>query len=147
MAWVHRNLPGLKLQYREMMKQFSETQAQREFSLIDQQRDQVDQTALERIIDQRLQATLAAAEGVTVSEEEIDARPLVEATIPEARHAWVLQVDPEGEQRFYTLLKERLPGATLVSIAHRPAVALYHDRALRMRDGALVAGTTQPQGA
>jgi hypothetical protein len=27
MAWVHRNLPGLKLQYREMMKQFSETQA------------------------------------------------------------------------------------------------------------------------
>jgi hypothetical protein len=28
MAWVHRNLPGLKLQYREMMKQFSETQAQ-----------------------------------------------------------------------------------------------------------------------
>jgi hypothetical protein len=28
MAWVHRNLPGLKLQYREMMKQFSETQAE-----------------------------------------------------------------------------------------------------------------------
>jgi hypothetical protein len=27
LAWVHRNLPGLKLQYREMMKQFSETQA------------------------------------------------------------------------------------------------------------------------
>ncbi len=28
MAWVHRNLPGLKLQYREMMKKFSETQAE-----------------------------------------------------------------------------------------------------------------------
>ena len=56
-------------------------------------------------------------------------------------------LDPEGEQRFYTLLKERLPGATLVSIAHRPAVALYHDRALRVRDGALVAGTTQPQAS
>jgi len=28
LAWVHRNLPGLKLQYREMMKQFSENQAE-----------------------------------------------------------------------------------------------------------------------
>jgi hypothetical protein len=28
LAWVHRNLPRLKLQYREMMKQFSETQAE-----------------------------------------------------------------------------------------------------------------------
>jgi len=46
-------------------------------------------------------------------------------------------LDPEAEARFYTLLKERLPGTTLVSIAHRPAVAAYHDRALRLRDGRL----------
>ena len=39
-------------------------------------------------------------------------------------------LDPEGEARFYTLLKERLPGTTLVSIAHRPAVAQFHDRRL-----------------
>lgn len=46
-------------------------------------------------------------------------------------------LDPEAEARFYTLLKERLPGTTLVSIAHRPAVAQYHARALRLREGRL----------
>ncbi|MBL6455102.1 ABC transporter ATP-binding protein/permease [Belnapia sp. T6] len=48
-------------------------------------------------------------------------------------------LDPEAEARFYELLKERLPATTLVSIAHRPAVAQYHQRALRVRDGHLVA--------
>ncbi|SDB45783.1 ABC transporter ATP-binding protein/permease [Belnapia rosea] len=47
-------------------------------------------------------------------------------------------LDPEAEARFYELLKERLPGTTLVSIAHRPAVAQYHQRALRVREGHLV---------
>ncbi|MBL6077340.1 ABC transporter ATP-binding protein/permease [Belnapia sp. T18] len=47
-------------------------------------------------------------------------------------------LDPEAESRFYKLLKERLPGTSLVSIAHRPAVAQYHHRALRVRDGHLV---------
>ena len=49
-------------------------------------------------------------------------------------------LDPEAEARFYALLKERLPRTTLVSIAHRPAVAQYHQRALRVREGRLVAG-------
>ncbi|RYI96560.1 MAG: ATP-binding cassette domain-containing protein, partial [Acetobacteraceae bacterium] len=47
-------------------------------------------------------------------------------------------LDPEAEARFYTLLKERLPGTALISIAHRPAVAQYHDRSLRVREGRLV---------
>ncbi|WP_431268903.1 hypothetical protein [Dankookia sp. P2] len=49
-------------------------------------------------------------------------------------------LDPEAEARFYALLKERLPRTTLVSIAHRPAVAQYHQRALRVREGRLAAG-------
>ncbi|MBK1661571.1 ABC transporter ATP-binding protein/permease [Paracraurococcus ruber] len=48
-------------------------------------------------------------------------------------------LDPEAEARFYQLLRERLPGTTLVSIAHRPAVAQYHARTLRVRDGRLEA--------
>jgi putative ATP-binding cassette transporter len=52
-------------------------------------------------------------------------------------------LDPEAEARFYGLLRERLPSTTLVSIAHRPAVAQYHQRALRVRDGRLVAGEAQ----
>ncbi|RAI58380.1 ABC transporter ATP-binding protein/permease [Roseicella frigidaeris] len=52
-------------------------------------------------------------------------------------------LDPAAEARFYTLLRERLPGTTLVSIAHRPAVAQYHGRALRLQDGRLQDGRLQ----
>ncbi len=49
-------------------------------------------------------------------------------------------LDPEAETRFYELLRDQLPGTALISIAHRPSVALFHDRALRVQDGRLVAG-------
>ena len=39
-------------------------------------------------------------------------------------------LDPEGEGEIYTLLRERLPGTTLVSIAHRESVARFHDARL-----------------
>jgi putative ATP-binding cassette transporter len=47
-------------------------------------------------------------------------------------------LDPGAEERLYAKLKERLPGTALVSIAHRPAVAKFHDRALRVEGGRLV---------
>jgi putative ATP-binding cassette transporter len=39
-------------------------------------------------------------------------------------------LDEASEQHIYELLRERLPRAALVSIAHRPSVAGYHDRKL-----------------
>jgi len=39
-------------------------------------------------------------------------------------------LDAENEERMYTLLEERLPHATILSIAHRPEIAKYHDRRL-----------------
>ncbi|MDE2516017.1 MAG: ABC transporter ATP-binding protein/permease [Rhodospirillales bacterium] len=39
-------------------------------------------------------------------------------------------LDPEAETMLYRLLRERLPATTLISIAHRPSVAAFHDRAL-----------------
>ena len=39
-------------------------------------------------------------------------------------------VDPEAETELYQVLKERLPNATLVSIAHRPSVAAFHEQAV-----------------
>jgi putative ATP-binding cassette transporter len=39
-------------------------------------------------------------------------------------------LDPEAEAHLYRTLKERLPGTTIVSIAHRPSVAAFHDRHL-----------------
>ncbi len=41
-------------------------------------------------------------------------------------------LDAPTEERLYALLKERLPGAAIVSIAHRPAVAAFHQRHLRI---------------
>ncbi len=37
-------------------------------------------------------------------------------------------LDPAAEAALYGLLRERLPDTTIVSIAHRPEVAAYHDR-------------------
>jgi vitamin B12/bleomycin/antimicrobial peptide transport system ATP-binding/permease protein len=46
-------------------------------------------------------------------------------------------LDPEAEAELYRTLKTRLPNTTLVSIAHRPSVAAFHDRrvVLRRDDG------------
>jgi putative ATP-binding cassette transporter len=46
-------------------------------------------------------------------------------------------LDPESEEKLYLLLRERLPGTALLSIAHRPAVARFHDRGLRVAEGRL----------
>jgi putative ATP-binding cassette transporter len=37
-------------------------------------------------------------------------------------------LDEPAEKHMYELLRQRLPGATVVSIAHRSAVAAFHDR-------------------
>ena len=42
-------------------------------------------------------------------------------------------LDPEAEADLYRVLKERLPGATLVSIAHRPSVAAMHETRLELQ--------------
>jgi len=39
-------------------------------------------------------------------------------------------LDPEAEAHLYRMLKEHLPGTTIVSIAHRASVAAFHDRHL-----------------
>ena len=70
-------------------------QADLQSQLVLQQREQEIQIALERIIDTRIQAGLATTEGITVTEADIDARLLEEATTTETRHAWVIEVAPE----------------------------------------------------
>ncbi len=42
-------------------------------------------------------------------------------------------LDPESEAQLYRVLKQRLPGTTIVSIAHRPAVAAFHDQRMVFR--------------
>jgi putative ATP-binding cassette transporter len=42
-------------------------------------------------------------------------------------------LDEAGEQQLYELIQQRLPNATLVSIAHRPEVAAYHRKSFRVK--------------
>jgi hypothetical protein len=72
----------------------TEEQAASEREFIESQRQSLPDIALERIIDNRIQARLATEEGVTVADADIDARLLEEATIPESRHAWRIEVAP-----------------------------------------------------
>jgi vitamin B12/bleomycin/antimicrobial peptide transport system ATP-binding/permease protein len=39
-------------------------------------------------------------------------------------------LDPEAESELYRLLREQLPHTTIISIAHRPSVAAFHERRL-----------------
>ena len=61
-------------------------------------------------------------------------------------------VDPEAELELYHILKPRLPNATLVSIAHRPSVASFHNLRLNLKrevgkSGMLVATAVVPEPA
>jgi putative ATP-binding cassette transporter len=61
-------------------------------------------------------------------------------------------VDPEAELELYGILKKRLPNATLVSIAHRPSVAAFHEKRLNMtreigKTGTLVTTSVVPEPA
>ena len=44
-------------------------------------------------------------------------------------------LDPEGEAEVYRMLRERLPGTSLLSIAHRPEVAAQHGGHLTLERG------------
>ena len=75
----------------------TQAQADVQAQVIAQQRQQLGPITLERIIDNRIQATLADDEGVTVSDGDIDARLVEEATTPASRHAWVIEVEPVAD--------------------------------------------------
>jgi len=64
-------------------------------SLLDQRTQQADTIALEQLIDGQVQAELAAKQGVSVTPADVDARLAEEATTPEMRHAWMIEVKPE----------------------------------------------------
>ena len=53
---------------------------------------------LERLIDARILAPIAAAEGVAATPAQIDEKITEEATTPEQRHAWIISVDPEVDE-------------------------------------------------
>lgn len=73
----------------------TQAQADVQTQFIDQQRQNLAAIALERIIDNRIQADLATQEGVAVTDADIDARLTTEATTLETRHVWQIEVAPQ----------------------------------------------------
>ncbi|GIW20624.1 MAG: hypothetical protein KatS3mg065_0920 [Chloroflexota bacterium] len=73
------------------------TEAERDqlIAFLQQQRQQLATIAYERLIDAALQAQLAEREGIVVTEADIDARLVEEATRPEERHTFLIAVRPE----------------------------------------------------
>ena len=69
-------------------------QAEQARQILTNQAQQIQGLALERIIDNRVQANLAAEEGVSVTDSDIDAKLVEEATTPAARHLWAIEVEP-----------------------------------------------------
>jgi parvulin-like peptidyl-prolyl isomerase len=63
-------------------------------STITDQKNNIASIALERIIDTKLQASLAAQEGISATPADVDAKLQVEATTPETRHVWMIEVAP-----------------------------------------------------
>lgn len=72
----------------------SEATASSQIQFLEQRRNSLPALTLERLIDVTLQSKLAAGEGLSVSDAEIDTQLLFEATTDEERHAWVIEVSP-----------------------------------------------------
>jgi parvulin-like peptidyl-prolyl isomerase len=62
---------------------------------LDDQRGAFTTRVIEKLIDTRIQATLATQMGVTVTPEQIDARILEDKTRKEERHVWLIAVKPQ----------------------------------------------------
>lgn len=97
----------------------SEAERDQLIALLQQQRQQLSSVVYEHLIDATLQAQLAEREGITVTDAEIDAQLLKEATRPEERHTFLIAVAPEVD-----------PGATKPTDAQRAAARAKAEAAL-----------------
>lgn len=75
--------------------QIRSADADARISIIQQRLAQNDAISLEQLIDGTIQEELAATQGVIVTDADVDARLAEEATTPELRHAWMIEVKPE----------------------------------------------------
>ncbi|HEY3334326.1 MAG TPA: peptidylprolyl isomerase [Candidatus Limnocylindrales bacterium] len=75
--------------------QIRTSDAQARLSALDQRAQQASTIALEQLIDGKVMESLAPAQGVAVTDADVDARLTEEATTPELRHAWMIAIAPK----------------------------------------------------
>lgn len=64
-------------------------------AILDQRKQQAATIALEQLVDGAVQADLATRQSVTITDADVAARLEEEATTPEMRHAWMIEIAPE----------------------------------------------------
>ena len=104
--------------------QLTEAEGQQQIESLEGTRQQLAGVALERVIDSRLQARLATEEGITATPADVDARLVEEATTPEQRRAWVIELAPEVDS-----------GATQPTAAQKAAAETAAEAALEEIQG------------
>ena len=65
-----------------------------QISFLNQRRQQLTDLTLDRLVDVALMTKLAADNGIQVTDAEIDAQLVEEATTSEQRHTWVIEIEP-----------------------------------------------------
>jgi parvulin-like peptidyl-prolyl isomerase len=102
----------------------TDTQRQTQEQIIEQRRQVLPQVTLDRLVDARVQASLAATEGISVADGAIDGRLAEEATTPELRRTWVIEVRAARDE-----------GATDPSAAQKAEAKTKAEAARRDIDG------------
>jgi len=75
----------------------SQSDAQQQLQFISQRKDQLASLTVDRLVDTVLMGKLAADDGITVTDADIDKEISGEATIGEMRHVWMIAVEPETD--------------------------------------------------
>ena len=66
-----------------------------QISFLSQRREQLANLTLERLVDVALMTKLGADNGIAISETDVDAQLLEEATTSEQRHTWMIEIEPD----------------------------------------------------
>jgi parvulin-like peptidyl-prolyl isomerase len=113
------NQAEAQARYLNQLGRISDTDLEARVASITQAREQLTSSALDRLIDATLQGQLAAQQGITITDAQIDQRLADEATQKEQRHLALITVKPEVAT-----------GATAPTDAQKAAAKTIADKAL-----------------
>jgi parvulin-like peptidyl-prolyl isomerase len=95
---VQLNITSNRLQTEHSAGRLSESDWEQQKSYLSQAQQRIGSTALEQLIDERVLAQLAAQQGIAVTPDQIEAKLTEEATLPEQRRVWVIEVEPKVDE-------------------------------------------------
>jgi parvulin-like peptidyl-prolyl isomerase len=95
---VRLDITSNRLQTEHSAGRMSDADWEQQQQILAQAQQQIGSTALEHLIDTRIQSQLASQQGITVTPEQIDTKLTEEATLPEQRHIWVIEVEPQVDE-------------------------------------------------